>query len=113
VRLGRLVLVAAVAALLLPGSALAAVQTLTFRTGPIKVGAFGVVQAAQRADSPQVDGYVVGMSADVVDAAGNVVPAHHVMLHHVVFGKVMYPDLTCTSFRGYDGRATSGACSTC
>jgi len=105
VRLARFAFLAAVAALLLPSGALAAVQTLTFRTGPITVGAYGVVQEAQRAESPQVDGYVVGMSADVVDAAGNVVPAHHVMLHHVVFGKVMYPDLTCTSFRGYDGRA--------
>jgi len=106
VRLGRILVLAAVAALTISPSALGAVQTLVYRTGPIEVGAFGVVQAAQRADSPEVDGYVVGMSADVVDAAGNVVPAHHVMLHHVVFGKVMYPDLTCTSFRGYDGRAT-------
>ena len=105
-RLVRVVVMASFAALLLPGGALAAVQTLTFRTGPIKVGAYGVVQAAERADSPQLDGYVVGMSADVVDADGNVVPAHHVMLHHVVFGKVMYPDFTCTSFRGYDGRAS-------
>jgi hypothetical protein len=106
VRLWRLLPLAAVAALAMPSGALAAVQTLVYRTGPIHVGAFGVVQEAQRADSPQLDGYVVGMSADVVDAAGNVVPAHHVMLHHIVFGKVMYPDLTCTTFRGYDGRAT-------
>ena len=105
-RLARLLLTAAVAALVAPAGAAAAVQTLTFRTGPIKVGAYGVVQEAQRAESPSADGYVVGMSADVVDAAGNVVPAHHVMLHHVVFGKVMYPDLTCSSFRGYDGSAT-------
>jgi hypothetical protein len=99
------VLVPALAALLWAGAAFGAVQTLTFRTGPITVGAYGVVQAAERAESPESDGYVVGMSADVVDAGGSVVPAHHVMLHHVVFGKVMYPDLTCTSFRGYDGRA--------
>ena len=74
-RLGRILVLAAVAALTISPSALGAVQTLVYRTGPIEVGAFGVVQAAQRADSPEVDGYVVGMSADVVDAAGNVVPA--------------------------------------
>ena len=107
VHLRRFVLMAVLGALVLPGGALGAVQTLTYRTGPIAIGAYGVVQEAQRADSPQVDGYVVGMSADIVDAAGNPVPAHHVMLHHVVFGKVLYPDLTCTSLRDYQGQSSS------
>lgn len=93
--------------LLLPGPAAAAVQTLTFRSAPIHVGAFAVVQTTQRADSPQVDGFVVGMSAELVDETGEIVPDGDVMLHHVVFGKVLYPDATCTSFRGYDGRRTS------
>src|SRR5205823_2686233 len=43
VRFGRLLLLAAVAALVVPAGALGAVQTLTFRSGPIKVGAYDVV----------------------------------------------------------------------
>jgi plastocyanin len=106
----RTVAIAAIAGLgafLVPTGARAAVQTLTFRSAPIRVDAFAVARGAERADSPQVDGAVVAMSADLVDAEGKPVPNHDVMLHHVVFGKVLYPDYTCTSFRGYDGRAAS------
>jgi plastocyanin len=98
---------ASLGALLLPAGALAVVQTLTFRSAPIKVGRFEVARGVQRADSPQVDGAVVAMSADVVDEAGNPVPNHDVMLHHVVFGKALYPDYTCARFRGYDGQVAS------
>lgn len=69
----------------------------------ITVGPYGVAQGATGVDSPDVDGYVVGMSADLVDANGNVVPNMDVMLHHVVFAKVLYPDYTCRSFQNYDG----------
>lgn len=103
----RIGVLAGLLSLLLPGPAAAAVQTLTFRSAPIHVGAFAVVQTTQRADSPQVDGFVVGMSAELVDEAGEVVPDGDVMLHHVVFGKVLYADATCTSVRGYDGARTS------
>jgi plastocyanin len=98
---------ASFAALLLPAGALAAVQTLTFRSSPIQVRAFEVVRGVERADSPQVDGAVVAMSADLVDQGGNPVPNHDVMLHHVVFGKALYPDYTCARFRGYDGQVAS------
>jgi plastocyanin len=46
------------------------------------------------------------MSADVVDLDGNPVPNAHVMLHHVVFVKVLHPDYTCRAFIGYDGVAS-------
>jgi plastocyanin len=88
---------------LLPARALAAEQTLVFRSQAITVEAYGVGQGVLRADSPRVDGYVTAMNAEIVDAAGNLVPNHEVMLHHVVFGKALAPDLTCSSFRGYEG----------
>jgi plastocyanin len=66
-----------------------------------------VANGVMRVDSPAVDGFVVGMSADVVDTSGNVEPNSSVMLHHVVFAKVLHPDYTCSSFVGYDGKPTS------
>jgi hypothetical protein len=85
----------ALAAFSLPGPALAGEQTLVFRTAPITIGPYEVGQGVQIVDHPQVDGYVVGMSADVVDADGSIVPIRRVMLHHVVFAKLGARDLTC------------------
>jgi plastocyanin len=103
----RIVLACAVfGALAAPHAAMAATQNLTFETPPIAVGGYGVVRDVMRVDSPQVDGYVTGMSAEVVDLAGNVVPDTDVMLHHVVFVKVFAQDATCTSFTNYDGSIT-------
>ena len=76
------------------------VQTLTFRTGPIAIQPYFTAQGTAVAPSPSVDGYVVGMSADVVDAEGNVVPYWEVMLHHVVFAKLLSPDSTCGALNG-------------
>ena len=100
-RVSRIAVVfAALAALALsaPGIARAQERTLTFTTGPISVPAFSVVQAPMAAESPAVDGYVVGMSAEVVDAAGRVQGRDRVMLHHIVFAKVGTPDYTCGGF---------------
>ena len=47
------------------------------------------------AESPAVDGYVVGMEAEVVDAQGRVQGRDKVMLHHIVFAKIGVPDYTC------------------
>ena len=44
------------------------------------------------AESPKVDGYVVGMEAEVVDAQGRVQGRDKVMLHHIVFAKIGVPD---------------------
>jgi plastocyanin len=103
VRTLLLALLAALAAALQPGGARAADQTLVFRSDPITVAGFGVNQGTQFVPSPKVDGYVTGMSADVVDAAGNSVPVTKVMLHHAVFVKAGGHDATCSSFVGYDG----------
>jgi plastocyanin len=50
-----------------------------------------------------VDGYVVGISATVVDTNGVEEPVQNVMLHHVVFAKLGVKDYTCDRFVDYDG----------
>jgi hypothetical protein len=70
-------------------------QTLTFTAAQISVPAYGVKQGVMLAPSPQIDGYIVGMKAEVVDAQGNVQGDDDVMLHHVVLAKIGTPDATC------------------
>jgi plastocyanin len=107
-RLGlRLVFLATLAALVLPGRAAAATETLVLETSPITVTAFEVARGVRLAPSPQVDVYVVGMTAEVVDVLGNPVPMQDVMLHHVVFAKVGEPDYTCSGIEDYSGNASS------
>jgi hypothetical protein len=87
----RLLLVAGLAALVLPGRAAASTETVVLETTPITVTAYEVARGVRLAPSPKVDGYVVGMSAEVVDVLGNPVPMQDVMLDHVVFAKVDVP----------------------
>jgi hypothetical protein len=98
-----LLLVAGLAALVLPGRAAASTETVVLETAPITVTAFEVARGVRLAPSPKVDGYVVGMSAEVVDVLGNPVPMQDVMLHHVVFAKVGVPDYTCSAIGDYSG----------
>ncbi len=84
-------------------AARAADQVLVFRSAPITVAGFGVNQGEQVVPSPAVDGYVTGMSADIVDADGNSVPVTNVMLHHTVFAKANARDGTCGQVTDYDG----------
>ncbi len=96
-RLRLLLLVGGIAlgALAFGNPAQAAVQTLVFRSSPIVLKPYEVAQSVRLADSPSVDGYVVGMTAEPVDADGNVLAMNRVMLHHVVFAKLGAPDYTC------------------
>ena len=94
-RISRLLLVAMAAALASPALAHAAERTLTFTTPAISVEGYGVAQQPMPAESPKVDGYVVGMEAEVVDAQGRVQGRDKVMLHHIVFAKLGVPDYTC------------------
>ena len=117
-----------------PALAHAEERTLTFTTAAISVPAYGVAQQPMLAESPSVDGYVVGMEAEVVDANGKIQGRDKVMLHHIVFAKVGVPDYTCNSRprsasspRARNGsrspcraasairtrRPTAGGCSTC
>lgn len=65
------------------------------KSAPITLQPFEVQQAVQLALSPDVDGYVVSLSADVVDLSGNAEPMGSVMLHHIVFAKIGTRDYTC------------------
>jgi hypothetical protein len=103
----RLLLVAGVTALILPGRAAASAETVVLETSPITVTAFEVARGVRLAASPKVDGYVVGMSAEVVDVLGNPVPLQDVMLHHVVFLKVGVPDYSCAGIVDYSGNASN------
>ena len=96
----RRVVVAAIAALAWPGAAHAGEESLTFTTGPVMIKPYFTAQGAMRAPSPTVDGYVTGITVQVVDTAGNALGPQDVMLHHVVFAKVARRDLTCGSFGG-------------
>jgi hypothetical protein len=102
----RLLLLAILAALVLPGRAAAGTETVVLETSPITVTAFEVARGVRLAPSPKVDGYVVGMSAEVVDLLGNPVPMQDVMLHHVVFAKVGVPDYTCQGIEDYSGNTS-------
>ena len=97
-RIARLLIAVAAAALAVPALAHAEERTLTFTTPAISVEGYGVAQQPMFAQSPSIDGYVVGMEAEVVDAAGKVQGRDKVMLHHIVFAKIGVPDYTCGGF---------------
>ena len=91
----RVLVAASAAALAWPTLAQADERTLTFTTPAISVEPYGVAQQPLLAESPRMDGYVVGMEAEVVDAQGRVQGRDKVMLHHIVFAKISVPDYTC------------------
>ena len=94
-RIARLLIASVAATLAVPALAHAEERTLTFTTAPISVPAYGVAQQPMLAESPSIDGYVVGMEAEVVDANGKVQGRDKVMLHHIVFAKIGARDYTC------------------
>jgi plastocyanin len=94
-RFGRILVVVALLALAAPAGAAAAERTLTFTTPVIKLERFGVARATIGIRAPGVDGYIRGMTADVVDLDGHVLANRTVMLHHVVFVNVLHHDYTC------------------
>ena len=93
-RIARL-LIAAAAALAAPALAHAQERTLDLHDARDLRRSLRRRPGAAVAQSPAVDGYVVGMDAEVVDAAGRVQGRDKVMLHHIVFAKVGVPDYTC------------------
>src|SRR4051794_28500224 len=78
-------LCAVLAVLALPAPADAALRTFTLRSGPVSMAAYNVAFPKLAVPAPGVDGYVVGMSARLVDRRGRHVTIRDVMLHHVVF----------------------------
>ena len=81
-------------------AALAGEQTRVFTTPPITLKPYEVQQKPLLVKSPEVDGYVVGLVADVIDEQGNVEPTSNIMLHHIVFAKLGVPDYTCGRING-------------
>jgi plastocyanin len=78
--------VALVTATLWPAAAASAAErTYALRYGPISLSGFETRFPQPHVRSPRRSGYVVRMSARVVDANGRRVPLRRVMLHHVVF----------------------------
>lgn len=103
----RRVLTLATAAALLTGAApaVAAEQTKTFRM-PVEVAGYQVKQEYSfNVERPKVDGYITGMSVDVVDADGTPVSIKRLMLHHVVFSAVTgRQNPACPQFTSWDSK---------
>ena len=85
--------------------ALAASHTRVFDV-PVQMDPFQVKQTTSFVSTPKVDGFITGMSVNVVDKSGAPVPIRRLMLHHIVFAAIGRPDLTCQGqpFIGYDSR---------
>ena len=79
------VLAVAVLGALLAAPAHAATKTYTLRSGPVHMGGFNVKFPKRPVKAPNVNGYVVGMTVDLVDKRGRAITIRDVMLHHVVF----------------------------
>ena len=71
--------------LLFAAPAEAKTTTHTWRVGPVDMRAYTTQQALEWTRAPKVNGYLTGMYARIVDAAGRPVPQERVMLHHVFF----------------------------
>ena len=97
-------LITSLGALAAPPFAPAAIETLVLRSQPFPMKPYQVVQGMTAVPSPRVDGYVVGMTVEVVDMAGRVQTMNDVMLHHAVFVKALVTDYTCGRFYDYDRR---------
>ena len=85
--------------------ALAAERTETFRM-PVEVAGYQVKQEYSfNVERPKVDGYITGMSADVVDADGKPVSIKRLMLHHIVFSAFTgRQNSTCPEFTSWDSK---------
>ncbi len=73
------------ACLLVPAAADAKQQTFTMRYGPVSLGGYETAYPEPWVKTPKRSGYIVRMSARVVDRRGRRMPLSDVMLHHVVF----------------------------
>ena len=72
--------------LLVPAASHAAEQTFELRYGPVQVGGFHTAfPSPNRIRTPRRTGYVVRMSAQIVDSRGRRIALGHAMMHHVVF----------------------------
>src|SRR4051812_32152896 len=98
----RILLAVTAAFLLVAAPAAAETKTETFRF-PVEVKGYQVKQDMTfGVEHPKVDGYITGMSANVVDADGTPVPINRLMLHHIVFAQVGEQNPICSTYTGFD-----------
>src|SRR3954465_6004018 len=84
----------------------AEVKTETFRF-PVTVKGYQVKQEMTfGVQHPNVDGYIVGWSTNVVNADGSAVPIQRLMLHHIVFSQLGQQNPLCKSYKGFDANQT-------
>jgi plastocyanin len=91
------------AALALAPAAGAATHTKSYEY-PVSMKPYEVRQTLNFVDRPNVDGFITGMSVNVVNANGTPVPIQRLMLHHIVFLSIGQSNPMCSSFTGYDSR---------
>ncbi len=106
-------------ALLLAGKgspAQATERTETFRTGPVTVAGYQVLQEQAKGGlpKPSQDGFITHMKVDVVDRDGTPVPIRRLMLHHIVFVNAGSKpgekrDRTCNSLTALDSKTVFGS----
>jgi plastocyanin len=80
----------------------AAQQTKSFDY-PVDMDPFEVEQE-QAIVNPGVEGYITGMSVDVVNPDGTQVPISRVMLHHIVFARLGVKHPSCDTITGFDSK---------
>jgi plastocyanin len=98
----RILALVAAAFLCAAAPAAAETKTETFRF-PVTVKGYQVKQEmTYGVQHPQVDGFITGMSVNIVDADGTPVPIQRLMLHHVVFSKLFVQNPACSQFTGFD-----------
>jgi plastocyanin len=84
----------------------AEIKTETFRF-PVTVKGYQVKQEMTfGVQHPNVDGYIVGWSTNVVNADGSAVPIQRLMLHHIVFSQLGQQNPLCKSYKGFDANQT-------
>jgi plastocyanin len=86
-----------------PAMASAATHTASYNV-PVDMGPYEVRQTLSLVPKPNVDGFITGMTANVVDAGGKPVPIRRLMLHHIVFLRIGKHNPMCSTFTGYDSR---------
>ena len=86
------------AAIASPATAESVTRTFDY---PVAMDPFEVEQAAT-VQQPKIDGYVTGMSVDVVNPDGSQVPINRVMLHHIVFAKLGAQHPACDTLTAFD-----------
>ena len=101
-------LLAVAATAVLPAAASAAVQTYTRTVGPISDEGYTVKQGYALAPHPSVNGFVIHMDVNLVDAAGKRIPIKQLMLHHIVFSNISRQDATCDTFLSWNNRTSLG-----